>query len=64
MTLMGLSRKSVVKILGVIGFLTKTFDDTVDGRNPAPPVSNGMNYLSAGAGFQPSTVLQEPLLKL
>ena len=34
---------------------------TVDGRNPAPwdvqnHVNNGINYLSTGAGFQPSTV--------
>ena len=34
----------------------------VDERNPAPPgmyqnpVDNGINYLSTGAGFQPSTV--------
>ena len=28
---------------------------TVDGWNPAP-VNNGINYLSTGAGFQPSTV--------
>ena len=37
-------------------------DGTVDGRNPAPPemqknpVNNGINYLSTGAGFLPSTV--------
>ena len=36
---------------------------TVDGRNPAPPwmemkpANNGMNYLSSGAGFLPSTVV-------
>jgi len=36
--------------------------DTVDGRNSAPPgmyknpVNNGINYLSTGAGFCPSTV--------
>ena len=36
---------------------------TVDGWNPAPPgmvqknpINNGKNYLSTGAGFQPSTV--------
>ena len=36
--------------------------NTVDGRNPAPlgmyktPVNSGINYLSTGAGFLPSTV--------
>ena len=32
--------------------------DTVDGWNPTPPgtINNGKNYLSTGAGFQPSTV--------
>ena len=36
-------------------------NDTVDGRNPAPPgmyktpvVNNGINYLSTGAGFLPT----------
>ena len=34
----------------------------VDGRNPAPrwmvenPINNGINHLSTGAGFLPSTV--------
>ena len=38
-------------------------DTTVDGRNLAPPgvykapVNNGINYLSTGAGFLPSTVV-------
>ena len=39
---------------------------TVDGRNPKQPpgmcsfpVNNGMNYLSSGAGFLPSTVWQK-----
>jgi hypothetical protein len=39
--------------------------DTVDGRNPAPPwmvetlynpINSGINHLSTGAGFLPSTV--------
>ena len=38
--------------------------DTVDGKNPAPPgmyktfcsINNGINCLSTGAGFLPSTV--------
>ena len=37
---------------------------TVDGRNPAPPwmvetlyINNGINHLSTGAGFLPSTVI-------
>ena len=38
-------------------------DDTVDGWNPVNhlgcknPINNGINYLSSGAGFQPSTVV-------
>jgi len=35
--------------------------DTIDGRNPLPRyinlVNNGMNYISTGAGFLPSTVV-------
>ena len=34
----------------------QNISDTVDGRNPAPPEMYGINYLSNGAGFQPSTV--------
>ncbi len=34
--------------------------DTVDGRNPVwNPINNGINYLSTGAGFQPSTVVND-----
>ena len=43
---------------------------TVDGRNPAPPgmykthVNDGINYLSTGAGFLPSTVSQRISLRI
>ena len=42
--------------------------DTVGGRNPAPPgmyktlKNNGINYISFGAGFCPSTVSSSSLL--
>ena len=48
-------------LVGVMGHLLMT--GTVDGRNPAPPVENpvknGINYLLTGAGFCPSTVVQD-----
>jgi hypothetical protein len=39
----------------------KVHVDAVDGRNPAPlwmveTINNGINHLSTGAGFLPSTV--------
>ena len=44
--------------------------DTVDGRNPKQPpgmyknpVNNGINYISTGAGFLPSTVY-EPIFMI
>ena len=44
-------------------------EHTVDGRNPAPPgmhinlVNNGINYISTGAGFLPSTVVKNRALR-
>jgi len=55
------SRISIILGFFLVSPLKKT---TVDGRNPAKPpgmyktlVNNGINYLSTGAGFLPSTVV-------
>jgi len=56
--------KSSIILVVTLSSLVEGVDptDTVDGQNPAPPgmyktlVNNGINCLSTGAGFWPSTV--------